>query len=78
MNEEEREGFAPCPLCKQYSHTIGDDQLAEAFLHFQAMFSHRGDGIPTQYCYDEQTRDAAQILMTAARASPIKADVQEE
>lgn len=31
----EREGFAPCPTCKQYSHSIGDDQLAEAFNHFQ-------------------------------------------
>lgn len=61
--------FTACPLCKQYCHSIGEDQLAAAFMHFQSMFSHRGDGIPTQFCFDEQTRDAAQILMAAARKS---------
>jgi hypothetical protein len=60
-------GFAPCPLCKQYSHSLGEDQLADAFMHFQSMFSHRGDGIPTQHNFDETTRDAAQLLMAAAR-----------
>ena len=35
-------------------------------MHFEAMFSHRGDGIPTQPCCDEETRDAAQVLMAAA------------
>lgn len=59
--------FAPCPLCKQYSHAIGEDQLVEAFMHFQSMFSHRGDGIPTHFCFEERTRDAAQVLMAAAR-----------
>ena len=62
--------FAPCPVCKQYSHSIGEDQLAEAFRHFESMFSHRGDGIPTQFVFDQQTRDAAQVLMAAARAQP--------
>lgn len=60
--------FVPCPLCKQYSHSIGEDRLAEAFNHFQAMYSHRGDGIPTQHWFDDKTRDAAQVLMAAARA----------
>lgn len=59
--------FVACPLCKQYSHSIGEDRLAEAFLHFQTMFSHRGDGIPTQFVFDPPTRDHAQVLMAAAR-----------
>lgn len=62
-----QEGFAPCPTCGQYSHSIGGDQLAEAFRHFETMFSHRGDGIPTQFVFGMETRDAAQILMAAAR-----------
>ena len=28
MTEIPLEQFAPCPLCKQYSHSIGKDQLA--------------------------------------------------
>ena len=60
-------GFGPCPTCRQYNPPIGDDELAEAHLHFQSMFSHRGDGIPTQYTFDERTRDMAQRLVAAAR-----------
>ncbi|MFZ5701169.1 MAG: hypothetical protein ACOY4P_07430 [Pseudomonadota bacterium] len=59
-------GFAPCPTCGQYSHSIGDDQLAAALMHFEAMTDHRGDGIPTQRVFDDATRDAAQVLMAAA------------
>jgi hypothetical protein len=59
--------YAPCPTCRQYSHSIGEDQLADAFMHFQSMHSHRGDGIPTQHSFDERTRDAAQVLMIAAQ-----------
>ncbi len=58
--------FSPCPFCKQYSHSIGEDRLAAAFNTFQSMFSHRNDGIPTQFCFDEKVRDAAQVLMAAA------------
>lgn len=60
-------GFAPCSTCKQYSHSLSEGQIAEAFMHFQSMFSHRGDGIPTQYSFSPETRDAAQVLMAAAR-----------
>ncbi len=60
MNE-----FAPCPTCSQYSHSIGDGQITAAFSHFQSMISHRGDGIPTQFLFDEATRDAAQALLAA-------------
>lgn len=60
-----REGFAPCPTCRQYSHSIGEDQIAKAFRHFQGMFSHRDDGIPTQFAFDQETRDAAQVLVAA-------------
>jgi hypothetical protein len=59
--------YAPCPTCGQYSHSIGDDALADAFNHFQTMIDHRGDGLPTQHLFDEKTRDAAQVLMAAAR-----------
>lgn len=73
------ERFAPCPVCKQYSHSVGEDQLAQAFMHFQSMFSHRGDGIPTQHTFDEATRDAAQVLMSAARhAATARAEALEE
>lgn len=65
--KEPHPGFAPCPTCHQYSHSIGEDVLSRAFIHFQSMFSHRGDDIPTQFTFDEQTRDAAQVLMTASK-----------
>lgn len=55
--------YAPCPTCGQYSHSIGDDQLAAALLHLTAMVDHRGDGIPTQYRFDKATRDAVMVLM---------------
>jgi hypothetical protein len=60
------DAFQACPTCRQYSHSIGEDQLAEAFMHFQSMFSHRGDGIPTQHSFDAKTRDMAQVLMAGA------------
>lgn len=62
----DRPGFAPCPTCGQYSHSLSDDQLASAFMHFEAMTDHRGDGIPTQRLFADATRDAAQVLMAAA------------
>lgn len=61
--KEPHPGFAPCPVCHQYSHSLGEGVLTDAFNHFQSMFSHRGDGIPTQFTFDEKTRDAAQVLM---------------
>lgn len=70
--------FVACPTCKQYSHSIGEDRLAAAFNHFQMMLSHRVDGIPTQHCFDEATRDAAQVLMAAARHTPPVSEVTEE
>lgn len=60
------EPFTPCPTCKQYSHSIGGDALAEAFRHFDAMICHRGDDTPTQFRFDEATRNAAQVLMARA------------
>lgn len=79
MSEELKAKFAPCPTCGQYSHSIGEDALTEAFNQFQAMFSHRGDGIPTMHCFDANTRDAAQVLMAAARTpSPREAELEAE
>ena len=60
-----KERFSPCPTCKQYSHSIGEDQKSLAFQHFQSMYSHRGDGIPTQFTFDEVTRDHAQVMVQA-------------
>lgn len=68
-SDDPHPGYAPCPTCHQYSHSLGDDALAKAFNHFQAMTDHRGDGSPTQHVFDEETRDAAQVLMAAARSA---------
>jgi hypothetical protein len=54
-----------CPTCKQYSATLNDDQVAKAYMHFESMCSHRGDGIPTQFNFDQTTRDAAKVLLFA-------------
>lgn len=62
-----REGYAPCPTCGQYSHSIGEDELAAAFNHFQMMYAHLVRGHPMGYVFDEQTRNAAQVLMAAAK-----------
>lgn len=65
----ERAGFAPCPTCGQYSHSLTEGQLSDALMHFQSMFDHRRDGRPTQFNFDAKTRDAAQVLMSAAIAA---------
>lgn len=62
------EGFDPCPFCKQYSHSLGDGQLNAAFMHFQSLIAHPMRGHPMGEAFDEKTRDAAQVLMTAALA----------
>jgi len=59
--------YSPCPTCHQYSHSIGDDALAKAFNHFQSMIAHPVRGHPMGDAFDEATRDAAQVLMAAAR-----------
>ena len=64
-----REGFAPCPTCKQYSHSIGEDKLTEAFNHFHTMYAHPVRGHPMGYWFEEKTRDMAQVLMSAVRAN---------
>ncbi len=60
-------GYAPCPLCGQYSHTLTEDRITDALMHFTAMTDHRGDGIGTQHVFDDKTRDAAQALVAAAK-----------
>lgn len=59
-----RDGFAPCPLCHQYSHSLGDDAVTAAFNHFQSMVAHPVRGHPMGNAFDEKTRDAAQVLMS--------------
>jgi hypothetical protein len=61
------DGFVPCPFCHQYSYSINDDKLAEAFRHFQSMQMNELKGYPTHYTFSEETRDHAQVLMAAAR-----------
>lgn len=65
--------FAPCPLCHQYSHSIGEDRIAEAFNHFQMMYAHPIRGTPMGHIFDEETRDAAHVLLAAIRASSTNA-----
>lgn len=61
-----RSGFVPCPACKQYSHSIGEDQLTAAFNHFHTMLAHPVRGHAMCDAFDEKTKDAAQVLMSAA------------
>jgi hypothetical protein len=61
-------GFAPCPTCHQYSHSIGEDALARAFMHFETMVIENPlKPYPTGYVFSEETRDAAQVLIALAR-----------
>lgn len=61
--------FAPCPTCKQYSHSISEDQFAHAYNHFQSMIAHPVRGHPMGNAFDERTRDAAQVLMARHRST---------
>lgn len=73
MSKQAGEGveaeFIPCPLCRQYSHSIPDDRLAEAFRHFESMYAHPLRGSPMGHHFDERTRDFAQVLVAAARSA---------
>jgi hypothetical protein len=71
MTEDKAPEFAPCPLCKQYSHSIGDDELTAAWMHFHTMIAHPMRGHPMGHAFDEKTRDAAQVLMAAARSTAL-------
>jgi len=65
---DEAPKFAPCRACGQYSHSIGADALTEAYNHFQAMvYGHPLKDYPTDYAFSDETRDAAQVLMAAAK-----------
>lgn len=63
--------FAPCPTCRQYSHSIGEDRLAAALKHFESMRAHPVRGHPMGRNFDEQTRDAAQVLIAAAKGASL-------
>jgi len=60
--------YAPCPICRQYSHSIDEDDLADAFMHFQSMIAHPVRGHPMGDAFDERTQWAAQVLVAAAKA----------
>jgi hypothetical protein len=62
--------YDPCPLCKQYSHSIGCDNVAAAFNHFHTMIAHPVRGYPMGHAFDEQTRDAAQVMMSLRTPKP--------
>lgn len=55
--------FAPCPTCGQYSHSLGEDAVAEAFMHFQTMIVPEHKSWACWHAFDDKTRDAAQVLM---------------
>jgi hypothetical protein len=61
--------YAPCPTCHQYSHSIGEDALTEAFNYFRSMAAHPVRGTPMGFNFDEKTRDMAQILVAAVKGS---------
>lgn len=44
------------------------------FYHLTSMYSHRGDGIPTQFTYPQEIRDAAIALAVAALTDNIAAE----
>jgi hypothetical protein len=46
------------------------DDARDAFYHLTSMYSHRGDGIPTQFTYPKEARDAAVALAVAALQQP--------
>lgn len=68
---DEQGSFEPCPTCKQYSHSIGGDQLADAFMHFETLLAHPVRGHAMGPAFDEKTRDAAQVLVAAARGCDV-------
>ena len=57
--------YAPCPLCKQYSHSIHDDKLTDVYLHFHTMICNNPmKGYPTGHMFSAETRDAANVLLS--------------
>lgn len=64
------EGFAPCPTCGQYSNSLGDDEIADAYNHFHMMHAHPVRGHPMGDVFDEKTRNAAKVLCAAIEALP--------
>lgn len=71
MSEQD---YAACPSCGQYSHSIPDDKVGEAFRHFQSMCAHPVRGHPMGQNFDDQTRDAAQAM--AAEIKRLRISVQ--
>ena len=55
--------FRACPTCGQYSHSIGEDAVTKAFMHFQTMICENPmKAYPTGHLFQAQTRDAARVL----------------
>lgn len=62
-------GYAPCPTCKQYSHSLREDDVGRAFMHFQTMVCENPmKDYPTGHMFQAQTRDAAQLLVSRIEA----------
>ena len=58
-------GFSPCPTCRQYSHSLGQGQQTEAYMHFQSMVAHPVRGHPMANAFDDRTRNAAEVLVSS-------------
>ena len=75
VTDIEREGFAPCPTCRQYSHSLGSDAVTKAFNHFHMLIAHPVRGHPMGSAFDDATKDAAQDgLVEALERSMVAID----
>src|SRR3546814_18385057 len=57
--------FSPCPTCRQYSHSIGEAQHNQAYIHFQSMIDHTVRGYLMANAFDDQTQDAGAVPMAS-------------
>lgn len=74
MSEHTTRDAAEADLDILRKHNVLSDRLAallpedarEAWYHLTSMYSHRGDGILTQYTYPSEVAEAAKALVLAA------------
>lgn len=60
---QHKEGYAPCPTCKQYNHSIDEGLVGEAILHFTTIEAHPVRGTPMGPIFDEKTIDMARRIV---------------
>ena len=67
--------LTPCPTCGQYSHSLGDDAITEAFNHFHSTYVRPVRSHLMVDVFDAKTRNAAQVLMAAAREKAVMTEL---